>query len=109
DPVIDFKSLDENNKVKIEDNSENAKNTVKITGKKEGLASIAIVKNNKIIKKFNILVVNPKITNLNTEISGKLKYVGDSATIKNCVEVDFDRFDEEYKVNYKSSNEDVLK
>ena len=109
DPVIDFKSLDENNKVKIEDNSENAKNTVKITGKKEGLASIAIVKNNKIIKKFNILVVNPKITNLNTEISGKLKYVGDSATIKSCVEVDFDRFDEEYKVNYKSSNEDVLK
>lgn len=35
DPVIDFKSLDENNKVKIEDNSENAKNTVKITGKKK--------------------------------------------------------------------------
>ena len=48
--------------------------------------------------KHHFLVVNPKITNLNTEISGKLKYVGDSATIKNCVEVDFDRFDEEYKV-----------
>ena len=31
------------------------------------------------------------------------------ASIKDYVEVDFDRFNEEYKVEYKSSNEDVLK
>ncbi len=109
DPVVKFKSLDEENKVKIEDNSENIKNTVKITGKKEGLTSIAIVQNNKILKKFNILVVDPKVIHLNTEINGDLTYVGDTATIKDYVEVDFDRFDEEYNVEYKSTNDNVLK
>ena len=109
DPVVEFKSLDEDNKVEIRDNSKNIKNTVKITGKKEGLTSIAIVQNNKILKRFNILVVNPKVVNLNAEIDGDLKYVGDMASIKDYVEVDFDRFNEEYKVEYKSSNEDVLK
>lgn len=106
DPVVEFKNLDSSNKIKIENNS---KNTVKITGVKEGLSSIAIVKNKKILKKFNILVVNPKIKNLNTEIEGSLEYVGDKANIKNYVEVDFERFNEKYKVNYKSTNENVLK
>lgn len=109
DPVVEFKSLDEDNKVKIEDNSDNIENTVKITGKKEGLTSVAIVRNNKILKRFNILVVNPTVVNLNTEIEGDLTYVGDIAKIKDYVEVDFDRFNEKYKVNYKSSNENVLK
>lgn len=109
DPVVEFKSLDQDNKVEIEDNSKNIKNTVKITGKKEGLTSIAIVQNNKILKRFNILVVDPKVVNLNTEIDGDLIYVGDMATIKDYVEVDFDRFNEEYNVEYKSSNENVLK
>ena len=109
DPVVEFKSLDKDNIVKIEDNSDNIKNTVKITGIKKGIASIAVVKNNRILKKFNILVVDPKVIELNTEINGYLKYVGDKATIKNCVEVDFDRFNEKYDVAYKSSNQNVLK
>lgn len=109
DPVVKFKILNKKGTVKIQNNSQNIKNTVKITGIKKGLTSIAVVKNNKILKKFNILVVDPKVIDLNTEINGRLKYVGDDATIKNYVEVDFDRFDEKYKVNYKSSNENVLK
>lgn len=109
DPVVEFKILNEKGTVKIQNNSQNIKNTVKITGIKKGLTSIAVVKNNKILKKFNILVVDPKIIDLNTEINGRLKYVGDDAIIKNYVEVDFDRFGEKYKVNYKSSNENVLK
>ena len=51
------------------------------------------------MKKFNILVVDPKVIELNTEINGSLKYVGDKATIKNCVEVDFDRFNEKFAAN----------
>ncbi|MGM9535607.1 MAG: hypothetical protein ACI3VR_10150 [Intestinibacter sp.] len=109
DPVVEFKSLDKDNIVKIEDNSENIKNTFKITGIKKGIASIAVVKNNRILKKFNILVVDPKVVELNTEINGSLRYVGDKATIKNTVEVDFDRFNEKYEVDYKSSNQNVLK
>lgn len=109
DPKVEFKSLDRDNIVKIEDNSENIKNTVKITGFKEGLTSVAVVKNNRVLKKFNILVVDPKVVDLNTEIDGTLRYVGDCADIKNYVEVDFDRFNETYKVNYKSSNENILK
>ena len=104
---LDFKSLDEDNIVKIENNSENIKNTFKITGVKKGLTSVAVVKKNKIVKKFNILVVDPKVIDLNTEIEGSLKYVGDKAVIKNYVEVDFDRFDEKYNVEYESSDEDV--
>lgn len=108
-PEIEFKNLDEDKIIKIEDNSKNIKNTVKITGIKNGLTSVAIVKNNRILKKFNILVVDPKIVDLNTTIEGNLKYVGDSAVINNFVEVDFDRFDDDYGVEYKSSNENILK
>ncbi len=108
-PKIEFKNLDEDKIIKIEDTSKIMKNTVKITGIKKGLTSVAIVKNNRILKKFNILVVDPKVVDLNTTIDGTLKYVGDVSAINNSVEVDFDRFDEEYEVKYKSSNENILK
>lgn len=108
-PKIEFKNLDEDKIIKIEDTSKIMKNTVKITGIKKGLTSVAIVKNNRILKKFNILVVDPKVVDLNTTIDGTLKYVGDVSVINNSVEVDFDRFDEEYEVKYKSSNENILK
>lgn len=108
-PKIEFKNLDEDKIIKIEDTSKIMKNTVKITGIKKGLTSVAIVKNNRVLKKFNILVVDPKVIDLNTTIDGTLKYVGDISVINNSVEVDFDRFDEEYEVKYKSSNENILK
>lgn len=109
EPRVEFKNLDEKSILEIVDNSNEMEKTFKITANKTGLASVAVVNNDRILKKFNILVVDPKVTKLNLEIDNELKYVGDTASISSVVEVDFNRFNESYKVNYKSSNEDIIK
>lgn len=80
----------------------------KITAQKEGISSVAIMKNSRILKKADIKVVNPeiKLTNI---LEGDLKYVGDSANIISTVESNYNRFKEKEKVTYESTDEDIIK
>lgn len=96
-----FNILDESGTLKIEGN--------KLTGVKEGISSVAIMKNTRILKKADIKVVDPKVETLKVYIDNDLKYVGDKATISSVIEVDYDKFKEKEKVTYESMNEDVIK
>ena len=80
----------------------------KITAQKEGISSVAIMKNSRILKKADIKVVNPeiKLTNI---LEGDLKYVGDIANIISTVESNYNRFKEKEKVTYESTDEDIIK
>ena len=80
----------------------------KITAQKEGISSVAIMKNSRILKKADIKVVNPeiKLTNI---LEGDLKYVGDSANIISTVESNYNRFKEKEKVTYESTDENIIK
>ncbi len=75
---------------------------------KEGISSIAIMKNSRILKKADIKVVDPQIKLTNT-LEGNLNYVGDSANIISTVESNYNRFKEKEKVTYESTNENVIK
>ncbi|WP_042275217.1 hypothetical protein [Faecalimicrobium dakarense] len=96
-----FNILDESGTLKIEGN--------KLTGVKEGISSVAIMKNTRILKKADIKVVDPEVKTLKVDIDNDLKYVGDKATISSVIEVDYDKFKEREKVTYESMNEDVIK
>lgn len=80
----------------------------KITAQKEGISSVAIMKNSRILKKADIKVVNPEIK-LTNVLEGDLKYVGDSANIISTVESNYNRFKEKEKVTYESTDEDIIK
>ena len=100
EPNIWFNVLDNSGVLKLEGN--------KITAMKEGISSIAIMKNGRILKKADIKVVDPqiKLTNI---LNGNLKYVGDSASIISTVESNYDRFKEKEKVTYESTDESIIK
>lgn len=100
EPKIWFRELDDNEILKIEDN--------KVTALKEGTSSVGIMKNNRVLKKVNIKVVQPKVKSLNTNINKNIQYVGDIAEIEATVEVDYDRFKKKELITYRSTNEDVL-
>ena len=80
----------------------------KITAQKEGISSVAIMKNSRILKKADIKVVNPEIK-LTNVLEGDLKYVGDIANIISTVESNYNRFKEKEKVTYESTDEDIIK
>lgn len=96
-----FNILDESGTLKIEGN--------KLTGVKEGISSVAIMKNTRVLKKADIKVVDPKVKTLKVDIDNDLRYVGDKSTISSVIEVDYDKFKEKEKVTYESTNEDVIK
>lgn len=100
EPNIWFNVLDNSGILKLEGN--------KITAMKEGISSIAIMKNSRILKKADIKVVDPqiKLTNI---LNGNLKYVGDSANIISTVESNYNRFKEKEKVTYESTDESIIK
>lgn len=100
EPNIWFNVLDNSGVLKLEGN--------KITAMKEGISSIAIMKNSRILKKADIKVVDPQIKLTNT-LEGNLNYVGDSASIISTVESNYNRFKEKEKVTYESTNENVIK
>ncbi|MEG1312395.1 MAG: hypothetical protein RSD47_10370 [Romboutsia sp.] len=99
-PHIWFNILDKSGVLKIEGN--------KLIAIKEGISSVAIMKNSRILKKADIKVVDP-IISLDVNIDGNLKYVGDSAIITSVVESNYNRFKEKEKVTYESLNKDVIK
>ena len=99
-PDIWFKELDDSNMLKVEGD--------KIIGLKEGISSVGIMKDSRVLKKINIKVVKPKVLNLTASIKDDIKYVGDSGEIETVVEVDYDRFKEGESVSYSSTDESVL-
>lgn len=108
DPKIKFNILDNTKTIEIEDNSDKEENTVVLTALKTGYTSVAIMQNTRVLQKVTIRVVDPEIEGLNVSVEGKLKYVGDEASISSFVEVDYKEFNNTYDVTYESSNEDVL-
>lgn len=100
DPDIKFKVLDDTGVLKIEGN--------KMTSLKEGYASIGIMKGSRVLQRAAIKVVDPKVESLNLKIDGDLKYVGDRAKIDSTIEVDYEEFKDSHKVQYRSSDKNVL-
>ena len=108
-PDIKFRVLDDSKVIQIIDNDSKEKNTATMIGLKEGYSSIAVVKNSRVIKKATVLVVDPKVENLDLNIDRDLVFVGDSAKLDSVIEVDFKRFKDDYEVTYESSDESVLR
>lgn len=100
-PKIWFNVFDNDGVIKIEGN--------KVTSLKEGISSVAIMKDTRVLKKINIRVIDPKVENLTVDISDDLNFVGDSADIESSIEVDYDKFKQKEPVKYLSTNENVLK
>ena len=100
EPNIWFNILDDSKVLKLE-----GKN--KIIAMKEEISSVAIMKNNRILKRADIKVVDPKI-DVDTLIEGNLKYVGDKATITNTIKTNYERFKEKETVNIESTNKDII-
>ncbi|MGL5312797.1 MAG: hypothetical protein ACRC92_06090 [Peptostreptococcaceae bacterium] len=100
EPVIWFQELDEGGILKIEGN--------KIIGLKEGISSVGIMKDSRVLKKINIKVVQQKVKDLKATPNEDIKYVGESTEIETVVEVDYDRFKEKAEVKYSSTDESIL-
>lgn len=102
DPKLWFNVLDDKGIIEIKDS--------KITALKEGYTSVAVMKGKRVLKKAMLKVVNPDVENLDMDISNKLKYVGDSATITSSVDIsNYKKFKDTYKAKYKSSDNSILK
>lgn len=100
EPKLTFRVLDNKDVISIEGND--------MTGLKEGYASIGVMHGDSLLKKATIKVVKPKVENLELLIDEDLVYVGDSANLSSKVKTDYTVFDDSSKVDYYSSNEDVL-
>ncbi len=101
-PEIGFKVLDDGGVLEIKDKN-------KLISLKEGYSSVGIMKDSRILKKINIMVIEPKVQELKVELDKKLNYVGDIANIQSEVEVDYNRFKTDKEITYESTNENVLK
>lgn len=100
-PNIYFKILDDEGILNITGNE--------VIAQKEGIATVGIMKNSRVLKKINIKVVDPKVENLIATLDNEIKYVGESAKISSIVEVDYDKFKEKQIVTYESSDDKILK
>lgn len=100
EPELTFRVLDNKDVISIEGKE--------MTGLKEGYASIGVMHGDSLLKKATIKVVKPKVENLELIIDEDIVYVGDSANLSSKVKTDYTVFDDSSKVDYYSSNEDVL-
>jgi hypothetical protein len=100
-PNIWFNVLDNSGVVKIEDN--------KLISLKEGSTSIGVMKNQRLLKRAEIRVVDPKVNSVELNLSDELKFVGDTSSIKSVVNMSYSKFKDIFTPEYKSSDEDVLK
>ena len=100
-PNIWFNVLDSKNILEIKGNE--------LIGKKEGISTIGVMKNQRVLRKVNVRVIDPKVEDITYDVDNNLKYVGDIATITSEVKVNYDKFKGKEKVFYESSNEDVIK
>ncbi|WAW14016.1 hypothetical protein [Peptostreptococcus equinus] len=101
-PDLSIVTLNNNGVVSIKDNV--------LIANKEGLATLGILNKNRVLRKVNIMVVNPKITNMEIKLSNQIKYVGDKASIKSFVDIeDYKKLSDGYKLQYSSTNPEILK
>lgn len=100
-PNIKFAILDNENILKIKGNE--------LTGIKEGISTVGIIKNKRVLRKANIRVIDPKVEDIIVSTENNLNYVGETTKIDTVVKVDYDKFKEKEKATYKSSNEGVVK
>ncbi|WP_101772813.1 fibronectin type III domain-containing protein [Peptostreptococcus faecalis] len=101
-PKLKFAVLDNNDIISIEGNT--------LIAKKEGYSSIGIINKNRVLRKATIMVVNPKINNMQVKIEKPLKYFGDKSNILGTVDIeDYKKLEKGYKFNYYTNNKKVLK
>lgn len=101
-PKLRFAILDNNGVLKLENNT--------LTANKVGYSSIGILNKNRVLKKATIMVVNPKIENMDITLSNPIKIYGDEAKIIGNVKIDdYKKLEKGYKLKYKSSNPNILK
>ncbi|MFI3211009.1 MAG: hypothetical protein R3Y64_08180 [Peptostreptococcaceae bacterium] len=101
EPKIWFNVLDTEEILKIEGD--------KVISLKEGISSIALMKDDRVLKKINIRVLDPKVKVLEASLDNDIKYVGEFANIESSIEVDYDRFEEKETINYNVSDDSILK
>ncbi len=101
-PNLKFAILDNNGVLSIKGNS--------LIAEKEGISSIGILNKNRVLRKVTIMVVNPKINNMDIKLSNPIKYYGDTAKIESTVNIDdFKKLEKGYKLNYSTTNPKILK
>lgn len=101
-PNLKFAILDDNGVLSIKGNN--------VIAEKEGISSVGILNKNRVLRKVTIMVVNPKINNMDIKLSNPIKYYGDIAKIESTVKIDdFKKLEKGYKLNYSTSNPKILK
>lgn len=101
-PDLKFAILDDNGVLKIKGNN--------LIAEKEGMSSVGILNKNRVLRKATIMVVNPKINNMDIKLSNPIKYYGDAAKIESTVDIDdFKKLEKGYKLNYSTTNPKILK
>lgn len=101
-PNLKFAILEDNGVLSIKGNN--------VIAEKEGVSSVGILNKNRVLKKVTIMVVNPKINNMDIKLSNPIKYYGDIAKIESTVNIDnFKKLEKGYKLNYSTTNPKILK
>lgn len=101
-PKLRFDVLDDSGIIEVKGN--------KLIAKKVGYSSIGILNNNRVLRKATIMVVNPRINNIEVKLDNTVKYFGDKAKILSSVEIDdFKKLEKGYKFSYSTNKPDILK
>lgn len=101
-PKLNFAVLDDKGVLTVKNN--------KLIANKEGYSSIGILNKNRVLRKAVIMVVNPKIKNMEISLSKPIKYFGDEAEIISTVDIeDFKKLERGYKLKYSTTKPDILK
>ena len=101
-PELKFGVLDNKSVVSIKGD--------KLTANKVGYASIGILNKNRVLRKATIMVVNPKITNMQVKFDRPLRYYGDKSKINANIDIDdFKKLEKAYKLKYSTTDDKILK
>src|SRR3712207_3603813 len=102
DPKLTVAVLDQNNILKVEGN--------KLVALREGYSSIGILNKNRVLRKVAIMVVNPKISNMEIALEKPLEYYGDTTKVNSKVDIEkYKKLEKGYKLTYSSTKPDILK
>lgn len=101
-PKLTVAVLDQNNILKVEGNQ--------LIALKEGYSSIGVLNKNRVLRKVAIMVVNPKISNMEIALESPLEYYGDSTRVNSKVDIEkYKKLEKGYKLTYSSTQPNILK
>lgn len=101
-PKLMVAVLDQNNILKVEGNQ--------LTALKKGYSSIGILNKNRVLRKVAIMVVDPKISNMEIALESPLEYYGDSTRVNSKVDIEkYKKLEKGYKLTYSSTQPNILK